>query len=39
MKELCIRPEDADIPLSRRARERIRQQSDGSASNLVQGAG
>lgn len=32
------RPEDADIPLSRRARERIRLQSDGSASVLVQGA-
>jgi hypothetical protein len=32
------RPEDADIPLSRRARERIRLQSDGSAAVLGQGA-
>ena len=32
------RPEDGDIPLSRRARERIRLQSDGSASVLVPGA-
>ena len=32
------RPENDDIPLSRRARGRIRLQSDGSASVLVQGA-
>ena len=32
------RPEEDDIPLSRRARERIRLQADGSASVLVQGA-
>lgn len=32
------RPEDHDIPLSRRARERIRLQSDGSAVVLVPGA-
>ena len=32
------RPEDDDIPLSRRARERIRLKPDGSASVLVPGA-
>lgn len=32
------RPEDDDIPLARRARERIRLQSDGSAVVFVSGA-
>jgi len=37
-KGAVYRPEDDDIPLSRRARERIRLQSDGSACVLVPGA-